>query len=191
MQADDFMSMIVDKALADIVLVKKADMEEWRKKQEQLRQEMEETSSRVESTIADIKNSFKKQMTDQEIAHKKEKKNLEERYKILMNEKEAHQHEYNQNIKRMELNHIEMIEELKAIFDKKSSIDNSNYLTLEQQKLEMEQEYKKQLKKQEEDNNKKNDDLQASYKENIDRIMEQLEEAKKTVDGLKTMYVSL
>lgn len=59
-QTEDFTSMIVDKALADIVLVKKTDMEEWRKKQELLRQEMEETSARVESTIADVRNKFKK-----------------------------------------------------------------------------------------------------------------------------------
>jgi len=117
-QAEDFTSMIVDKALADIVLVKKADMEDWRKKQEQLRHEMEETSARVESTIADVRNKFKKEMTDLEISHKREKKKLEERYKTLMNEKETHEHEFNQNIKKMELNHIEMIEELKAIFDK-------------------------------------------------------------------------
>jgi len=56
LQAEDFTSMIVDEALADIVLVKKTEMEEWKKKQEQLRIEMEETSNRVESTIADIKN---------------------------------------------------------------------------------------------------------------------------------------
>lgn len=69
-QNEDFTSMIVDEALADIVLVKRAEMEEWRKKQEQLRQEMEETTNRVETTIADVKNSFNKQMTDQEISHK-------------------------------------------------------------------------------------------------------------------------
>ena len=107
-QTESFSKMIVDNQLADIVLVKKQDMEEWRKKQEQLRQEMEETSARVESTIADVKNSFKKQMTDQEISHKKEKKNLEERLKNLMNEKEHQQHKHSQDIKSMELNHIEM-----------------------------------------------------------------------------------
>jgi hypothetical protein len=187
-QTQDINTVIVDKTLADIVLVKKADMEEWRKKQELLRQEMEETSARVESTIADVKNKFKKEMTDLEISHKREKKTIEERYKTLMQEKEAHQHEYNQNIKRTELNHIEMIEELKAIFDKKSSIDNSNYLTLEQKMNEMEQGYQDQLKKQEEQNSKKNDDLQGSYKESINKITEQFEEAKKMSDGLKTMY---
>jgi hypothetical protein len=65
--------MIVDESLADIVLVKKAEMEEWRKKQEQLRLEMEETSNRVESTIADVKNDFEKQMRESEITYKKEK----------------------------------------------------------------------------------------------------------------------
>lgn len=163
-------------------------MEEWRKKQEQLRQEMEETSARVESTIADVKNSFKKQMTDQEISHKREKKNLEERLKNLMNEKEIQQHKHSQDIKSMELNHIEMIEELKAIFDKKSSIDNSNYLTLEQKMKEMEQDYQNQLKALEGHNNKKNDELQGSYQESIDRVNEELAEAKRMSDGYKTMY---
>lgn len=178
MQTEDFTSIIVDEALADIVLVKKTEMEEWRKKQELLRQEMEETSNRVESTIADVKNSFKKQMVDQEISHKREKKNLEERYKALMNEKAAQEHEYSQNIKRMELSHIEMIEELKAIFDKKSSIDNSNYLTLEQKKIEMEQTYLKKIKEMEDNNRKMIEELELNYKNHIDRIMEEFEESK-------------
>lgn len=187
MKVQSISTPIVDKGLADIVLVQKADMEEWRKKQEQLRQEMEETSSRVESAIADVRNSFKKQMTDQEISHKKEKHNLEKRFQTLMQEKESHQHEYNQNIKKMEMNHIQMIQELKTIFDKKSSIDNSNYLTLEQKMEEMRQEYEQKLKKQEDNNSRKGEDIQVSYKENIDMINSQFEEAKKMSDGLKTM----
>lgn len=188
MQIEDFTSMIVDEALADIVLVKKAEMEEWKKKQEQLRIEMEETSNRVESTISDVKNSFKKQMTDQEIAHKKEKKNLEERFRSLMSEKSVQEHEYSQNIKRLELSQIETIEELKSIFDKKSAIDNANYLTLEQKKTEMEQQYIKNIKEMEDNNHKMIEELEANYKSHIDKIMEEFEDSKKTADGLKTMY---
>jgi len=60
----------------------------------------------------------------------------------------------------------------------KSSIDNSNYLTLEQKMHEMEQDYQNQLKKQDELNSKIKDELGANYKENISKISEQFEEAK-------------
>ena len=63
--------------------------------------------------------------------------NLEQRYKALMQEKAAQEHENSQNIKKMEMNHLERIEELQALYDKKIFIENSNYLRLEQEKIEM------------------------------------------------------
>ena len=45
----------------------------------------------------------------------------------------------------MEMNHLERIEELQALYDKKIFIENSNYLRLEQEKLEMDQMYNQKL----------------------------------------------
>jgi hypothetical protein len=95
-----------------------------------------------------------------------------------MNEKAAQEHEYTQNIKRMELNHIDMIEELKAIFDKKSSIDNANYLTLEQKKIEMEQSYIKKLKEMEEKNQKIVEELEAKFTAQINETVIKIEDSK-------------
>ena len=53
-----FKNMIVDQALANIVLIKKEEMEEWTKKQEQLKAEMEEAQSKLESSLAEVRNKF-------------------------------------------------------------------------------------------------------------------------------------
>ena len=45
---DDMVNSIVDAALADIVLVKKNEMEEWQKRSEKLKQELNITKKRVE-----------------------------------------------------------------------------------------------------------------------------------------------
>jgi WD40 repeat protein len=57
-KGEDQMSMIVDSELADIVLVKKSHIGEYRKKQEQLRAEMEETNNKVEYRISDLRYKY-------------------------------------------------------------------------------------------------------------------------------------
>ena len=45
-----------------------------------------------------------------------------------MNEKSQQEHENAQNIKKMEMNHIERIEELQGLYERKIFIENSNFL---------------------------------------------------------------
>jgi hypothetical protein len=66
-----------------------------------------------------------------------------------MTEKAAQEHENSQNIKEMEMNHLERIEELQALYDMKIFIENSNFLQQEQKMMEMEEMYKLKLKERE------------------------------------------
>jgi hypothetical protein len=57
-KADDFGNSIVDEALADIVLVKKHEMEEWQRRQEQLKHELAVTKKKVESKLTESKQKY-------------------------------------------------------------------------------------------------------------------------------------
>ena len=46
----------------------------------------------------------------------------------------------------MEMNHLEQIEELQAMFEKKIFIENSNYLQLEQKMLEKDKLHQEEVK---------------------------------------------
>jgi hypothetical protein len=54
-------------------------------------------------------------------------------------------------MEKMELNHLQAVEELQGVYEKKLYIEGSNFLKLEQEKLEMEKYYENkigELKKQ-------------------------------------------
>jgi len=52
---------IVDEALADIVLVRKQEMEEWRRKQEQLQHELNVNKRKVELKLRETKQKYERQ----------------------------------------------------------------------------------------------------------------------------------
>jgi hypothetical protein len=58
-QPSSQLQMVVDEQLANIVLVKKAVMEEWRKRQEQLKQEIEEENSKVKNSVKHERYKYK------------------------------------------------------------------------------------------------------------------------------------
>lgn len=60
LQEKEYKNLIVDEALADVVLIKWQEMEEWTKKQEQLKNEMEDAQHKLESSVTEIKNWFSK-----------------------------------------------------------------------------------------------------------------------------------
>lgn len=56
LQDKEYKNLIVDERLADVVLIQRQDMEEWTKKQEQLKNEMEDAQHKLESSVTEIKN---------------------------------------------------------------------------------------------------------------------------------------
>lgn len=53
---NEFKNFIVDEELADVAMIKRQETEEWTKKQEQLKNEMEDAQHKLESSVTEIKN---------------------------------------------------------------------------------------------------------------------------------------
>ena len=58
---DEMINSIVDEALADIVLVKKNEMEEWQLKQEQLKYELNLNKKKVVQKLLETKQKYDRQ----------------------------------------------------------------------------------------------------------------------------------
>lgn len=71
---------------------------------------------------------------------------LEQRYEDLKNQKSSQEHENSQAMKKMELNHLQCVEELQSLYERKLYIENGNYLKLEQEKIEMKNFYEGKIK---------------------------------------------
>lgn len=73
----------IEEQLAQIVLVNKQLMEEWRKNQEQLRAKMEEESNKVESSLRSEKYDFEKKIAKMERQKTNELNELNRKYEQL------------------------------------------------------------------------------------------------------------
>jgi hypothetical protein len=83
---------IVDEALADIVLVRKQEMEEWRSKQESLQVKLSENQRKVEQKLRETKKKYERQYQEIERQKDLDIKDLEKRYEDLRKQKELQDH---------------------------------------------------------------------------------------------------
>lgn len=136
---------IMDPDLADIVFVKKNQMDEWKHSQNILKYQLALTRKKIEIKLLDQKKKFDRQY--QEIQKQKELdiKDLEKRHRDLTEQKKLQDRQNLQAMQKMESNHLQSVLETQQLYEKKLSAQESEYLNLEQQKLEMQQYYEKKI----------------------------------------------
>lgn len=138
--------MVVDEHLAQIVLVKKSVMEAWRKRQEQLKIEMEEENNKVETSLRHEKYQYKQKIEMMDKNKTEQLNDLNKRYEDLQNQEAEQKDEFTQTMKKMELNHLQCMEELQTLYEKKLAIENQGYLNLEKKKGQMRVQYEGTIK---------------------------------------------
>ena len=84
---------------------------------------------------------------------------------------EAEQKDENtQTMKKMELNHLQCMEELQNLYEKKSAYENLAYKRLEKEKNEMQHEYESELRLLQKQNEDAIERLLAEFRVNLGKI---------------------
>ena len=109
----------INDELAEIVLVNKSLMEDWRKQQEQLRLQMEEESNKVESSLRSEKYDFEKKIAKMEKLKTDELTELTRKYEQLQLSEAEQKDENTQQMKKMEITHAQYKEELQDLYERK------------------------------------------------------------------------
>ena len=91
-------------------------------------------------------------------------------------------------MKKMELNHLQCMEELQSLYEKKLAYENQAYKRLEKEKTEMQNEYESELRLLQHQNESAIERLLSEFRVNLSKIQEEYEDQKKTSDGLKTQF---
>lgn len=84
---------------------------------------------------------------------------------------EAEQKDENtQTMKKMELNHLQCMEELQTLYEKKLAFENQNFKRLEKEKNEMQGEYESELKLLQKQNEDAIEKLLNEFRGNLGKI---------------------
>lgn len=94
-------------------------MDDWRKKQEQLRLQMEEASNQVESSLRGEKYEYEKKIADLEKIKHQELQELNKEYEALQMAEAEQKDENTQHMKKLEITHTQYKEELQELYEKK------------------------------------------------------------------------
>ena len=130
-------SQTAEEQLAEIVLVKKSLMESWRKSQDNLKVKMEEENNKVESSLRNEKYTYEGKIAAMEKAKTDLLNDLNRRYEELQAQEAEQKDENTQTMKKMELNHLQCMEELQSLYEKKLNYENMAYRRLDKEKGEM------------------------------------------------------
>jgi hypothetical protein len=85
----------------------------------------------------------------------------------LKKQKELQDRQNYEAMKKMEMNHLQAVEELQAVYEKKLYIEQSNFLKLEQEKLEMKNYYENKIAELRRQNQDAIDKLLKEFKLNL------------------------
>ena len=131
--------LIMDPELANIVLVKRDDMESWLVRQLKLQADLEATKIKVDAKLQDCKRRYKLQLD--EISRQKELdiEDLRKRYMDLQWQKDLQERQNKDAMNKQEKYHFEEVKEVEDLFSKKLRQEGEAYLKMEQEGLELRQ----------------------------------------------------
>lgn len=177
----------MDPELSDIVFVKKDQMEEWKQSQEMLKYQLALTKKRIEIKLEDQKKKFDRQY--QEIKKQKDLdiNDLKKRYDDLTKQKQLQDKQNFHAMQKMEANHLKQVIDTQQMYEKKLTQQESEYLNLEQDKLEMQQSYEQKIQALIGWNNRKIKDLLGSFKTDLNKVQDEYEECKRTASANKRL----
>ena len=149
---------------------------------------MEEENNKVESSLRHEKYKYEQQIAQMEKRKTDILNELNRRYEDLQMKEAEQKDENTQTMKKMELNHLQCMEELQTLYEKKLAFENQNFKRLDKEKGDMMSEYEGELKLLKKQNEDAIDKLLLEFKNNLGKIQEEYEDQKRVSDGLKTQY---
>jgi len=133
---------------------------------------MEEENNKVESSLRNEKYAYEGKIAAMEKAKTDLLNDLNRRYEELQAQEAEQKDENTQTMKKMELNHLQCMEELQSLYEKKLQYENLGYRRLEKEKGEMQSEYESELKMLQKQNEEAIDKLLSEFRINLGKIQE-------------------
>lgn len=163
-------------------------MEEWRVKQEKLHFELNVNKRKVEMKLKETKAKYEKQYQEIERQKDLDISDLDRRYEDLKRQKELQDRQNMEAMRKMEQNHVNAVDDLAAVYERKLDVECGNFLRLEQEKLEMKKHYESRIEEIKRSNQRAIDKLLKEFKGNMVKVEGEYVDSRKTGKTVQDVY---
>lgn len=91
-------------------------------------------------------------------------------------------------MKKMELNHLQCMEELQSLYEKKLQMEQQQYNQLASEKESLKNNYELEIKELKKTNEQSVEKLLSEFRINLQDVEDQYQNSKRTADGYKLMF---
>ena len=188
-QRNDALShQILDPLLADVILIDKAEKEELMATIQMLKNELNEKNEKLDQI--ENKNSMMLQETLAEAEKKRMEtiRQMEQRIKIINDERNKEQLEYLNNMKSKEEEYKKSIEEMEHSYSKKLAFESKKYYKLESEKVNQKLSYENEIQKLKEMFKEEKQSMNDKFQMDLEALKKQSEATQKQFDHLKLIF---
>lgn len=178
----------VDEKLADIVLIQKTTLDNFKSQLESNRQAMENIRQKRDYSLQQQEYAFEERRKELEKELHNEYKALESQYDRIRDEKMRKEREWVERLSNLERAHKSAIESAESLYEKKLALEDEKFRKLDKEKQELKQYYEEQIAVLQRQNEEAIENLAIAFKESLKKTQEDYEETRTTAENLKLDY---
>jgi cilia- and flagella-associated protein 57 len=185
---EELMIRNVDEKLADIVLIPKSQLENFKSQLEANRQAMENIRQKRDYSLQQQEVLFEEKRKELEKELHNEYKTLESKYDKIRDEKMKKEREWVERLSNIVRAHKNAIESAESLYEKKLTLEDDKFRKLDKEKQELKQYYEEQISVLQKQNEEAIENLAVAFKESLKKTQDDYEETRKTAEDLKRIY---
>ena len=179
---------LVDEQLADVVLLKRSQLDEFRNSQEQAKMEMEAIRQKQDFVNQQLESKLHSELQLKEAKLTQELRAAETRIDQLKKQKSTQEHEYVVNRINVESAHVARVGEVERLYEAKLHLEEEQIRQLEQDKLELKQFYELQLREKQRKHEEIASELASEFHAGLKKAHEEYDNSHKSTDYIKARY---
>lgn len=179
---------LVDEQLADVILLRRSQLDEFRNSQEQAKMEMEAIRQKQDFVNQQLEAKLHSELQLKEAKLTQELRAAETRIDQLKKQKSTQEHEYVVNRINVESAHVARVSEVERLYEAKLHLEEEQIRQLEQDKLELKQFYELQIREKQRKHEEIASQLAAEFHAGLKKAHEEYENSHKSTDFIKARY---
>lgn len=179
---------LVDEQLADVILLRRSQLDEFRSSQEQAKIEMEAIRQKQDFVNQQLESKLHSELQLKEAKLTQELRASETRIEELKKQKSTQEHEYVVNRINVESAHVRRVGEVERLYEAKLYLEDEQIRQLELDKIELKKFYELQLRENQRKHEEIVTNLAAEFTIGLKKAHEEYENSHKSVDSIKARY---
>lgn len=187
-EKDDAYNKLVDDRLAEIVLIPRNLLDQFKINVEGFNQEINNMKQKIEYHKGQQEMQYNEQLKEMRETMWNELQTLVNKYDEITRDKAKQEREYLEKFENLGKAHHNAVDNVEELYEKKLSIEDEKFRRLEKERTGIKNMYEDQIRTLQKQNEEAIENLAKEFRDTLKQTQDQYESTRKTAEELKLVY---